>query len=108
MFDVLCHEVVTILKEKYPSISSVFCLTNERHLNPHKRPKFLNDEDYEEFIYLPLTFDYWYTRIYYRNCEMINRSDFILFYCTNRQGSGAYKALKYAQKCKKAFVNLYE
>ena len=28
---------------------------------------FLNDEDYEEIIFFALNFDYWYTRIYYRN-----------------------------------------
>ena len=53
-----------------------------------------------------LDYDYWFNRIYYRNCEMINQSDFILFYAQNQQNSGAYKAFKYAKKDKKDFMNI--
>ncbi|MBQ8342879.1 MAG: hypothetical protein IJY21_02105 [Clostridia bacterium] len=107
-FDALCHKVVSAVKEKNPTIKRVFCLTDERHLNKYKRSKFLREEDYEEFIYLSLSFDYWYTRIYYRNCEMIKQSDFIVFYATKRENSGAYKALQYAIKQKKENINIFD
>lgn len=105
MFDDLCWQTVTKLKEKYPFIKRIYCLSDIRYLRKSKRPKWLKDEDYEEFIYLDLEFDWWYKRIYFRNCEMIDKSDFVIFYVNHIQNSGAYKALKYA-KGKKEFINL--
>ena len=92
MFDDLCHKVVSELKEKYNFIKRIYCLEDERYLRVSKRPHYLTNEDYEEFIYLPLKYDYWYTRIYFRNCEIINQSDFVIFYVKNTENSGAYKA----------------
>ena len=106
MFDDLCWQVVTKLKEKYPHIKRIYCLSDPRHQRISKRPRWLKDEDYEEFIYLDLDFDWWYQRIYYRNCAMIDRSDIVVFYVEPRENSGAYKAYKYAVKKKKALINL--
>ena len=106
-FDELCHKVVSELKDKYPHIQRIYCLSDPRHLQRNKRPKWLRNEDYEEFIYLDLEFDWWYQRIYYRNCAMIDRSDIIIFYVEEREQSGAYKAYKYAKKKKKNIINLY-
>lgn len=105
-FDDLCHEVITELNEKYPFIKRIYCLSDPRHLRLFKRPNWLKDEDYEEFVYLDLDFDYWYTRLYYRNCEMINQSDYVIFYVHNTENSGAYKALQYAEKKKKTIISL--
>ena len=80
---------------------------DERQLFEKKRLKNLQAEEYEEFVYFPLTFDYWYTRIYYRNCEMVNRSDYVLFYAEDRKESGAYKIFKYAVRYKKEYINLF-
>lgn len=107
MFDELCHKVVSKLKEKYPHVQRIYCLSDPRHLQRNKRPKWLRNEDYEEFIYLDLEFDWWYQRIYYRNCAMIDRSDIIIFYVEEREQSGAYKAYKYAKKKRKNIINLY-
>ena len=106
LFDDLCWQVVTKLKQKYPHIKRIFCLHDPRLQRIDKRIKYFNEEDYEEFIYLDLSFDYWYTRIYYRNCEMINQSDFVVFYIRNTNNSGAYKAYKYAVKQKKQIFEL--
>ncbi len=106
MFDDFCHKVITKLKEKYPYIQRIFCLSDPRHQRPSKRPKWLKDENYEEFIYLDLDFDYWYQRIYFRNCAMIDRSDIVVFYVEKQQNSGAFKALKYAKQKKKPYINL--
>ena len=66
----------------------------------------MKDEDFEEFIYLDLAFDWWYQRIYFRNVEMINQSDFVIFYVNRTAKSGAYKTFQYAKKIKKPFINL--
>lgn len=106
MFDHLCWQLVTEFKADYPTIRRVYCLSDPRHTRLSKRPKYLKDTDYEEFIYLDLDFDSWYTRIYYRNCEMINQSDFVIFYAFDKENSGAYKAYKYAKKIQKDHINL--
>ena len=105
-FDDLCHSIITELKNEYPEIYRIFCLSDPRHQRLSKRPKWLKDEDYEEITYLDLNFDYWYTRIYYRNCEIIDRSDFVVFYVNHTKQSGAYKALQYAIKKKKQIINI--
>ena len=107
-FDDLCYAIVSKLKEKYCFIQRIYCLEDIRYINPLKRPKYLKSEDYESFIYLPLSYDYCYTRIYYRNCAMIDSSDYVVFYAMPKNDSGAYKALKYAIRTKKPIVNLYD
>jgi len=106
-FDALCHKVVSELKKIHIQVKRIFCLYDPRHLRMLKRPKWLTKEDYEDFIYLDLDNDWWYKRIYFRNCAMIDISDVILFYVEKREGSGAYKAFKYAKKRKKQIINLY-
>ena len=54
-------------------------------------------------------FEGWYKSIYFRNCAMIDKSDFIIFYAEEREDSGAYKAYKYAKKKKgKRLINLFD
>ena len=106
MFDDLCWKIVTQLKQKFPHIKRVYCLSDPRHLRRCKRPKWVTDQNYEEIIYLDLEFDWWYKRIYFRNVEIINKSDFVVFYVNHYNNSGAHKALQYAIKKKKHFINL--
>ena len=106
MFDDLCHKVVSQLKSEHTEIKRIFCLSDPRHLRINKRPKWLKSEDYEDFIYLDLDFDWWYQRIYYRNCAIIDKSDIIIFYVEERENSGAYKAYKYVKQKKKQIINL--
>ena len=105
-FDNLCHKVISKLKANYPHIQRFYCLSDPTHLRVDKRTKWLKKEDYEEFVYLDLDFDWWYTRIYYRNCAMIDRSDVVVFYVEEKNDSGAYKAFKYAKQNKKIIVNM--
>ena len=60
-----------------------------------------DNEDFEEFKYLDLDFDWWYQRICYRNCAMVDRSDIVVFYVEPRENSGAYKVYTYAKQKKK-------
>ena len=107
-FDELCHEVITKLKETYTQIKRIYCLSDRRHLKLSKRPCWLKNEDYEEFIYIDLDFDWWYQRLYYRNCAIIDKSDVVIFYVEKREDSGAYKAYKHANRKKKTIFNIYE
>ncbi len=107
MFDELCHRLISELKSTYKNIKRIYCLSDPRHLRPSKRPKWLKSEDYEDFVYLDLQFDWWYKRIYFRNCAMIDKSDVVVFYVEERKNSGAYKAYKYAKQKKKRIINLY-
>lgn len=106
IFDELCHKVVSQLKATYTHIKRIFCLSDPRHLRTSKRPLWLKSENYEDFVYLNLDFDWWYRRIYFRNCAMIDKSDIVLFYVEKRENSGAYKTFKYAMKRKKKIINL--
>ena len=106
-FDWLCHKIVTSFMQKYNGIKRIFCLIDERHLNIKKKPKYLRNNDYEDFVYFTTEYYGFYKRIYFRNCEIINNSDFIIFYVEEREESGAYKTFKHAQKKKKSFINLF-
>ncbi len=103
-FDDLCFEIVTALRAEYPYLRRIFCVADERWLRPSKRPRWLRESDFEEIVSLPLECDYWRTRIYYRNCAMIDASDVVICYLRKTEGSGARKACNYAEKCKKSIV----
>lgn len=105
-FDTLCYEVVCELKKQFSQIERIYCVENERLMRPNKRPLWLKQREYEQFVYLEPDFKYWYKQIYYRNVEMIKASDFVIFYLRKTEGSGAYKAYEYAKKIKKSIINI--
>ena len=107
-FDCMCYKIVTQIQEdrRELEIKRVYCVAREEYLR--KKVRYFNKEDYDEVIYLEPSFDGWYKSIYYRNCAMIDRSDYIIFFAEEREGSGAYKALKYAKRKKKKIVNLWK
>ena len=87
-------------------IKRVYCAAQEKHLR--KRVRYFNRDDYDEVKYLIPSFDGWYKSIYFRNCAMIDASDCVIFYAEEREGSGAYKAYKYAKRKKgKHILNLW-
>ena len=107
-FDDLCHKIVSDIRSKSPElgITRTYIACSERDV---RKPKlWMNSSNYEEITVLPITFDYWYTRIYYRNCAIIDRSNLIIFYAEEKQNSGAYKAYKYAKTRKKEIVLINE
>lgn len=103
-FDSLCYSIVTALKTQYPHIKRILYVVNKSYLKTYLKKNV--GSLYEEVVFPELDFDFWYTRIYYRNCYMIDISDLIIFYATVDINSGAYKALKYAVKKKTPFINL--
>ena len=108
-FDELCYKIVTKIKKEKPAlnIKRIYCVAQEKYLR--KKVRYFNREDYDDVIYLEPSFDGWYKSIYFRNCAMIDASDFIIFYSEERENSGAYKAYKYAKRKKdKCISNLWK
>ena len=108
-FDALCYKIVTKLKTENPTwdIARIYCVTQERYLR--KNSPHFRREDYDDVQFLIPAFEGWYKSIYYRNCAMIDASDFVIFYAENREDSGAYKAYKYAKRKKdKQIFNLWK
>lgn len=107
-FDELCYKIVTQIKEEQPDleIKRIYCVAQEKYL--WKKVRYFNAEDYDEVIYLQPSFEGWYKSIYFRNCAMIDKSDYVIFYAEDKENSGAFKAFKYAKKKKgKEIVNLF-
>lgn len=105
-FDDLCYKIVTKIKEVQSTIQRIYCVSQERYL--HKDVRYFKRENYDDVIYLIPSFEGWYKSIYFRNCAMIDNSDYVIFYAEEREDSGAYKAYKYAKKKKdKTIINLY-
>lgn len=107
-FDKLCWQIITELKQTlFPNIKRIYVCENEIYVNrPRKRPKWLSNEDYEEIVFFALDFNYWYTRIYYRNIAIIEHSDYNVFYIRKTANSGAYKAYKYAKLKRKNVIKV--
>ena len=103
-FDSMCLDVVTKLKEEFPNIMRVFCVPQYKWIR--KPPKWLDKNAYDAVEFPTMKFEWWYTCIYYRNCAVIDQSDFIIFYAQECARSGTFKTLQYAKKQKKDFINL--
>ena len=103
-FDDLCYRIITELKQNYPHIKRIYVCEDYKYIDrPQKRPKWLTQEDYEEFTYYETRYTGFYQRIYFRNIEIINNSNFCVFYVdVNKNYSGAKKVLEYAIKKKKS------
>ena len=108
-FDDLCHKIITNIMDENPelNIKRIYCVAQEKYLR--KNVRYFKRENYEDVIYLTPAFEGWYKSIYFRNCAMIDESEFVIFYCEHKEDSGAYKAYKYAKTKKdKQIVNLWE
>lgn len=104
-FDQLCWEIVTEIKKIHPQINRYYCLEDARYQNERKRPKWLRNEDFEDFLYLTPDNTYWVNRIFFRNREMIKNSDYVIFYIRKVvKESGACKAYYFAQKILKNII----
>lgn len=104
-FDSLCHNAVDNLKSMYPHIKTIYV---HAYL-PYKKTEYddLFFGSYDETLYpsieeKPLKF-----AITYRNQEMIDMSDFCIFFVDHTWG-GAYKTLLYAKRKKKNILNIAE
>ena len=121
-FNGLAWETVTELKHKYPQIKRIYVRSSYKHISPSYEAHLL--QSYEE-TYFPLKIEGAGRHSYVeRNYEMIDKSDYCVFYYNkhyvaplkkqskhtalprSRRQSGTKIAYNYAMKKKKAIINL--
>ena len=110
-FDDLCHETVTVLKEKYPFIKRVYVRAEFPYINDSYKAYLL--EKYEETYYSENLINAGRAVYVKRNYEMIDNSDFCVCYYNidyqpKKRKSGAGIAFAYAVKRKKIIINTAE
>lgn len=103
-FDELCYDIISKLKNTYTHIKRILIAYNDKILRKYK---LLYKHLYDDIITVNLSFDWWYTAIYYRNIAIIDMSNHVIFYVKNKTNSGAYKTMCYAISRKKDYVNFY-
>ncbi len=105
-FDKLCYELVETFKEKYPYIIRIYVRAEYPDIGEDYRKYLL--ESYEE-TYYPKCAKRSGKAVYIkRNFEMINRSDFCVFYYIKniRRNSGTKIALEHALKNNNTVINV--
>ena len=108
-FDALCLKTVTELKEKYPHIKRIYVRAEYTNIDDSYKVYLL--ESYDD-TYFPEKIIGAGKAVYVeRNCEMINKSRFCIFYYDEQntpttRKSGIKIALDYALKKGKQIINL--
>ncbi len=109
-FNNICLEAIKMLKKQDPSIKylvhAIYIVHREDYLYGRKKIRYTPYQDYDDLQYFPLEFTGWRLALYYRNCAMIDRSDYVLCNVFRDENSGAYKAIKYAKRKKKDIINM--
>ena len=77
-FDELCHMVVTELKEKYPNIKRVYARSQYPYIDKHYKDYLL--DSYDDTIMPPRVVKAGRASYVERNQEMIDASEFCVFY----------------------------
>ncbi len=123
-FDSLSWEIVTELKEKYPSIKRVYVRASYKNMSGFYA-EYLQ-KSYEETYFAPKAEKARKYSYVERNYEMIDNSTYCVFYYNKdyvpklkaglkrnhlsptRRNSGTKIAYEYAMKKKKEIINLYK
>lgn len=121
-FNSFCHDVVTKLKEKYPHIKRIYVRAVYEYIEDDYRECLL--EHYEDTYYPPKITNSGRSSYVERNQEMIDKSDYCVFYydanylpprrkyskrnLTDYQPkSGTSLAYDFAQRKKKTIFNIF-
>ncbi len=121
-FDLLCHEVVTELKTKYPHIKRVFVRAEYPYIDESYRAYIL--EDYEDTYFPEHIINAGKAAYVERNCEMIDKSSICVVYYRHgydpprkkvskssladyQPKSGTKIAYEYAVKKNKRIINIH-
>lgn len=129
-FNVLCHKVVSKLKERYPQIYRINHTCGEFVVESKEEKEFYENalknlhhqsyiEDYEKIIFTERVQKAGKASYVARNCEMIDLSDVCIFYYNKnykleprsheyKRNSGTANAYNYAKQKKKIIFNLYK
>ncbi len=121
-FNDLSWEVVTEMKQIYPNIKRVYVRSAHQYIDKTYEEYLL--KSYEETYFPPKLENAGKYSYVDRNCEMIDKSTFCVFYYNDsyiaplkrqsknnlpsRRNSGAKIAYNYATKRKKEIINLYK
>ncbi len=108
-FNSLCLEVVTKIKEKHPHIKRVYVRAEYPIINDDYRKYLL--KSYEDTYYSKAAEGAGRAVYIKRNCEMIEKSEFCVFYyceenLPKKRKSGTKSAFDYAVKKKKKIIHL--
>ncbi len=108
-FNRLCHEVVTILKEKYPHIKRIYVRAEFPYISEDYKAYLL--ESYEDTYYPQEAVEAGRAVYVKRNHHMIDKSCFcIVYYQENRlpqnRKSGTELALRYARRKNRKIIIL--
>ena len=105
----LCVNTLTQIKEKYPHINRVYVRAEYPDINQQYKNYLL--QSFDETYFSEKLANAQSTVYVQRNYEMIDKSDFCIFYCNEQlfpttRKSGTKIALDYALKKKKIIYNL--
>ena len=106
-FDIYISSLLRNIKKEYKNNFSIILvlpyLTAEYKNNKNSFEKY-----YDEIqIYEKSLVSHFKASIKIRNCEMINKSDLIIFYVERKSG-GAFDAIRYSNKNYKDIINIFE
>ncbi len=104
-FDEPCYRFITKLKAQFPFVRRIFCIAF-RGLNPKTFPLPFEKGAYNDILFVQAIFEGTETGIFYRNVDIIDKSDYVLFYASPFKNSNTYDAFKYALKEKKKMFNV--
>ncbi len=111
MFNTICLEVVTKIKEKYPHIKRIYVRAEYQYINEDYKNFLL--ENYEDTYYPEKIRGSGRVAYVERNYEMINNSRFCVMYynkdiAPKSRKSGTRIAFEYATKWGKQIINVGE
>ena len=109
LFNSLCQETVTEMKEKYPHIKRIYVRAEYPDINEHYKNYLL--ESYEDTYYPEKILNSGRAAYVERNYEMINKSYYCIVYYDEPNAptirkSGTKIALDYAVKKEKQVINI--
>lgn len=112
-FDLMCREVMSELKQKFPHITRVYVRAEYRYINERYEKYLLKSS--ESTFYCPLSENagkYTYIK---RNTYMVDKSDFCVVYfddgyilSQNGKSSGTRLAYYYAMQENKNIINVFQ
>ena len=102
-FDAFAYRCAKKYREMHPNSKLVFVTPyiHENYCLLENAKERFDEVIYPELENVPKRY-----AIIKRNEYMIDESDFIIFYVTHHFGGGAYRAIEYAKRKKKQYINI--
>lgn len=105
-FDKLCHNAITLLKEKHPKILRVYaCGSYLEYIEPNERPRWYNKNNFDIAVYFETDDLSFCRQAYYNGINLVEKSDYSIFYVDD-VFCEEFCILRYAKEQKCEFINL--